>query len=365
MVLKSIKLENFRNYRDLFLEIPEEGAFFEGNNGSGKTNLLESIFLLCTGRSQRSASKNEMINCLSKEASVEGLFFSTQEEKRIVRSVCFGRDNFITLAMNNTRVSVFSEWFGTQPIISFAGNDIQIIYGNPSQRRKFLDMLISLIDKNYLKALMEYRKYLSLRNKILKMKFDEILCGIYEEKMADVGSIIMQKRQKCIDEIAPQSESIYRKISDSSDDISIEYNPSLQHDCYSIKTCKELFYTMLAERRKNYKEIGFSSCGPHRDELYFFVNKKPAKSYASQGQCRSLVLALKLSSLAWIENDVHENKIILFDDAVSELDPERSSRVYSLVENRGQIFIASPYKDVPLKDGIQHFRVCEGMAVRA
>ena len=365
MFLQKLHLSKFRNYKELSIEFPKEGALFEGANGSGKTNILESIHLICTGRSQRNATKNEMINFDSSSASIEGTFVSEDEEKQKHSFFGFDRQNAVAMKIDERKITSYSEWFGTQPIVSFSTSDIEIVYGNPVHRRKFLDMLISLLDKEYLAALIEYRKNLTLRNSLLKGSFDKLLCEIYEEKMAEYGAVILEKREALIGKIGPECARVYREISASDDEVSVAYEPSFKHDNSSKNSWKEVFLNMIFQRRKKDLEMGFSSIGPHRDELKLFLNTKPAKIFASQGQCRSLVISLKLSSMLWLEHYVQDDKIILFDDGASELDPGRTERVYSLIEKRGQIFIASPCERVPINERVRRITVLGGGSIAA
>jgi DNA replication and repair protein RecF len=365
MFLQHLTLSNFRNYKELSIDFPKEGALFEGANGSGKTNILEAIHLLCTGRSQRNASKKEMVHFDALTASVEGAFDTADPAHQKKSFFGFDRDNETVMKCDDRTITSYAEWFGTQPIISFSSGDIQILYGNPVHRRRFLDMLISQVDREYLAALIDYRKNLNLRNSLLKGPFDPILCGIYEEKMAESGATITEKRAAGIAEIGPECSRIYREISASNDEISVRYDPAFRHDFSSKKSWKEVFSDMLFQRRKRDLETGFSSIGPHRDELSFFAFAKPAKEFASQGQCRSLVISLKLSAMTWLERFVRDDKIVLFDDGASELDAGRTGRTYALVEKRGQIFIASPAERLPLAGGARRIRVLGGGTVAA
>lgn len=363
MYLKQLSLSNFRNYQDLFLEIPPAGAFFEGENGSGKTNLLESMYMLCTGRSQRNAAKGEMVGLSASSASIEGLIVSESGMNIKESRIAFNKTSIIDLKINEKKITSFSEWFGSQTIVSFAPDDIEIIQGNPACRRKFLDILISLFDKEYLRALIEYRKNLAMRNLLLNRKMDEILCEIYENKMAEAGAVIVQKRKEILLLLSREFDPVYREISAEKDVVFFTYEPSFMSDLSSIKSWKEVFYTMLCDRRKKDQETGFSSSGPHRDEVCFYINKKPAQKFASRGQCRSIVLSLKISSMKCIEKITEKKPIILFDDAVSELDTGRTERVYSQVEKQGQLFIASPGKTVSLQDKIKRYKVSQGAVV--
>ncbi len=343
MPLRRLQCRNFGNYKESAVEFPAGGAFLSGANGSGKTNLLEAVHVLCTARSQRAASKAEMIATDAECASLEGEFDNDDGgEPRTAYFFSFDRAGNSMLKVNDRKIGNLSEWFGSRPVVSFATGDTDLVYGPPEVRRRFLDILISLVDKEYLIALIEYRKNLSLRNKLLKTSGDELLCAMYEETMAASGSVIVEKRVETLSGLEGEGGRFYREIGGRSEEFSLAYEPGAQADFSGKNAWKNVFLSMLSERRNCDREMGFSSCGPHRDDVRFFIDSRTAKSYASQGQCRSIALSLKLSAMSRLEAKGARKIIILFDDAVSELDPARTARVFSLIENRGQVFIASP-----------------------
>lgn len=361
MYLKRIVFENFRNLKCFLTEFPEGGAVFFGANGSGKTSILESINMLCTGRSQRGALKREIINYNAQKATIEGEFLLKKScDIRKKKLISFDRKNNTEMKINDIETASFIEWFGSQPIVSFATNDIQLVYGAPEERRKLIDVFISILDKNYLSALINYRKNLLLRNQILKKNFNEILCGIYEENMAEYGALIAQKRNEIISDLIHYGINVYKEISGSEEDFFMKYEPDFKLESSSKNTWKNVFYTMLSERRKTDREIGFSTCGPHRDDIHFFLNNKQAKSFASQGQIRSIVLSLKICFISYLEKILDSNSIIIFDDAIAELDVSRTMRIYSIIENKGQLFVASHSRKCPFKKDLKYFSVING-----
>jgi DNA replication and repair protein RecF len=341
MHLTRLKLVNFRNYSNINIEFPEQGALLEGANGSGKTNLLESIYVLCTGKSQRGSQRQEMIHNESEIAFIEG-FFNYGDTQSVSTSIGFGKDKKISMQTNGEHIDSFSKWFGRRPVVSFGSDDLEIVTGSPEYRRRFLDLFASQLEQEYLEALIKYRYYLTCRNKILESNLDNIQCSVYEQNMAETGSIIFCKRKEIIEKLSCKFKDLYEEISDKKEDSEIVYFPSIKCDCSSKEEWKNVFYNMLNERRKKDIEMGFSSVGPHRDDIHILINSKPAKSFGSRGQCRSLALSLKMSSAVYIEQCRKERMIYLIDDAVSELDPQRTSRVYPLIENKGQVFIATP-----------------------
>lgn len=362
MVLKKLHLSFFRNYPELEIEFPDEGAVFEGQNGSGKTNLLESIYLLCTGKSQRNAKKVNMIHYNSEFSFIEGEFLSDQLTY-VVASYGFDKSKKIVMKLNETVIGSVTEWFGKRPIVSFGVDDLDLVYGSPEIRRKYIDITCSQVDSDYLPILLKYAFYLKCRNHLLTNHFDPVQCEIYEQKMAETGSYLISKRENIINEINIHYQSFYQEICNHKEIVEMVYKPSISCDCSSRQDCKNVFYNMLRERRKKDLETGFSSVGPHRDDIWFLLNDKQAKHFGSQGQCRSIALSLKLSSVVCIEKYRKEKMIFLIDDAVSELDPQRTSRVIPLVESKGQLFIASPKFSIPLRQSLLKFTISEGNVV--
>jgi DNA replication and repair protein RecF len=362
MVLKNLRLSFFRNYHDLKIEFPDEGAIFEGQNGSGKTNVLESIYLLCTGKSQRNAKKVNMIHYNSEFSFIEGEFISDQLTS-VIASYGFNRSKKIVMKLNETIVGSVTEWFGKRPIVSFGVDDLDLVYGAPEIRRRYIDITCSQIDADYLSTLLQYTFYLKCRNHLLTHHFDSVQCEIYEQKMAETGSYLISKRENLIKEINTSYQSFYKEICNHKEISKLVYIPSINCDCSSRQECKNVFYSMLQERRIKDLETGFSSVGPHRDDICFILDEKHAKSFGSQGQCRSIALSLKLSSVVCIEKYRKEKMIFLIDDAVSELDPQRTSRVIPLIESKGQLFIASPKFSIPLKQSLPKFTISEGNVV--
>jgi DNA replication and repair protein RecF len=175
---------------------------------------------------------------------------------------------------------------------------------------------------------------------------------VYEQGMAEAGATVVFRRAETVKELSALANEFYAEISNGGETINIDYIPKYKYDLITISGWQNVYLNSLSERRARDAELMFTSQGPHRDDLRFLLNGRPAKSYASQGQCRSFALSLKLGSVLLLERHKGDSMIFLIDDAVSELDPERTSRVYPLLEGRGQIFIATPRCQVKLGDGV-------------
>ncbi|MDR0306002.1 MAG: DNA replication and repair protein RecF [Chitinispirillales bacterium] len=361
MFLKKLRLLNFRSYGDLSITFPPQGALLEGLNGTGKTNLLESIFLLCTGRSQRGAQRAAMIRHEEEAAFVEGDFFcgdglrpsaSGGEDKTVNVALGFGRDKKIVMKRDGAAVNSFSEWFGERPVVSFGSDDLDLVYGAPELRRRFADMLICQMDRSYMDALSRYRKSLACRNALFGKTSDPLQFEVYEREMAAAGAELVFRRAEVLGKLSMHLSDFYAQISECREVAGMEYEQKFKCDFNSKNEWKNVYLELLGERRIRDSELGFTAYGPHRDDLRFFLDKKPAKTFASQGQCRSFALSLKLGSVLLLEQQKQDSMIFLIDDAVSELDSGRTSRVYPLLEGRGQIFIATPHCQVTLRERV-------------
>ena len=325
----------------------------EGLNGTGKTNLLESIHVLCTGRSQRGASRIDMISHGQDTSYIEGDFCYDGDDvvvgaaapaaRRVVNTaIGFSRDKKLVMKRDGLDLRSYSEWFGERPVVSFGTDDLELVYGAPEARRKFIDMLISQIDRQYMDALTAYRKNMASRNALFGRTNDPLQFELYERAMASSAAEIVFRRREIVAELCELLNNYYSEISPRKEPVSVEYFPKFKCDFTCVSDWQNLYLNSLSERRLKDAELMFTSSGPHRDDLRFLLDGRAAKSYASQGQCRSFALSLKLGSALLLEHRRGCGMIFLVDDAVSELDPERTSRVYPLLEGRGQIFIATP-----------------------
>ena len=360
MYLSRLTLDNFRNFASASIAFPPEGTILFGPNGSGKTNLLEAICYLCTARSQRQATRDEMIRFSSEYCYLEGVFARQGESSATTISSGFSRDKKTSIKIDGVTQPSFSKWFGQSIAIPFGPEDIKLVRGMPRERRAFLDMLLCQIDPKYLEHLIAYKKYCAERNALLVRKGDDAHLTVYEEKMVAHGAVIFLKRQELIDFIKPHFARFYREISGNLEYASIEYKPSIQCDLSTQKEWQNLFYIRLNEARKKDLLTGFSSVGPHRDEVLLSVGDKPAKSFASQGQCTTATLSLRMCSVLCGEAYKKDAMLFLFDDALTYLDGERTSRIFPLVKNKGQIFLAASSDQGMMIGDIPRMKVADG-----
>lgn len=361
MYLSSLHLADFRNYESLDLVLPPEGALFAGSNGSGKTNLLESIHTLCLGRSQRGAKRTDMIRAGAAVASIRGTFHSDNSpEAPTEASLGFSRDRKMILSCNGSRVRSLAEWFSHGAVVPFGPDDVLLVQGQPSERRRFIDILISQIDPAYLERLTTYHRVLANRNKTLATTQDHHLLDVLDIQLVESGDYLQAKRVEIMEFCSPIFVEMYAAICGGREHANFRFDPSISLHENGMKPWREVFYNTLKNNRKRDLELGYSSCGPHRDTILFFVNDRSSRTFASQGQCRSLALALRLCSVQCIETYRKEAMIFLVDDAFSELDDSRIAQVYPLICTRGQVLLTTPADNLPVAVDGQVFRVDQG-----
>jgi DNA replication and repair protein RecF len=305
-----------------------------------------------------------MIRFSSDFSFVEGVFTGHDGAKPTTVSSGFSRDKKASMKIDGLVQPSFSRWFGHSVVITFGPDDIKLIRGMPRERRSFLDLLLCQVDGSYLENLIAYKHHCQQRNALLSRSFDDIHLDVHEEKMAIHGATIFLGRQEILSFIKPHFTQFYREISSCGENASIEYKPSIECDSTTQNEWQKVFYNRLKESRKKDIMNGFSSIGPHRDDILFFVNGKPAKPFASQGQCTTLTLALRMCSVLCGEHFKKDAMIFLFDDALTYLDEQRTSRVFPLVKDKGQIFLASATDQRTILSDIPRIVVADGRVRR-
>lgn len=332
MYLSEVSLLHFRNYSSVSLELPEKGALFIGSNGGGKTNLLEAFSFLITGRSVRGVSVKQLLQAGENEGFVSGTLWN--EDCSSVQSVGFSRKGEVSVKVNGVTFDTLSVLYGNRGFLYFGPDDITLITGTPADRRRFIDYVISQVDKNYLSCLIAFKKSLTERNRVLTGYYDELLLDIYEEEMSRYAHYIVQVRGGFLTLVQEQFSSIYKRISGNDLTMSFTYSSLLQN--LSSAEIQEYY----KGKRGRDKELGFTSVGPHRDDVRFKANGRPLLGFGSQGQCRSTALAFKIATAHYLRKVLVSFPIVAVDDAFSDLDVERKKAFFSELDRKGQLFIA-------------------------
>lgn len=320
MVIDSLDLKNYRNYDILDMNFDKNVNIIYGDNAQGKTNILESIYMCATSRSHRGSKDKEMIRFGESESHIKANVLKNNINYRIDMHLKGNKAKGI--AINGIPIKKAVDLFGIIQIVLFSPEDLNIIKNGPSERRRFMDMELSQLNKIYLSNLVNYNKVLVQRNKLLKeLSFnmtDELLStlDIWDVQLVHYGRSIIDGRIKFVEELNDIISSIHSNLTGSKEKLVVEYAP--------YTTAERLEDMVSASRDKDirYKSTGI---GPHKDDLVFYINGQDVRKYGSQGQQRTTALSLKLSEIELVKKLTKDNPILLLDDVLSELDSNRQN----------------------------------------
>lgn len=326
MYIKNIKLQNFRNYIKQEITLEKGINLFYGNNAQGKTNVIESIFLCSIGKSFRAKKDKELINFEKNNLFLE---INYEKKDRTGKIKYLIENNNKEIFVNDIKLKKLSELLGNINIVLFSPEDINIIKDGPDKRRRFLNILISQLRPNYVYVYNLYQKTLEQKNTYLKKitidRKDDDLLNIYDEKLAEYAEVINKYRNEFINKLKEKTENIHKNVTEEKETLKIKYIS----DCYE----KEKYLLALKSNRRKDIERGFTSCGVHRDDIYFFINGKKVDVFGSQGQQRTTILTLKLAELEVIKDEIGESPVLLLDDFMSELDNNRKMNFLKNIKN--------------------------------
>lgn len=322
--LKEIQLVSFRNYEQEKF-IPSDGIhLISGENGRGKTNLLEAIGVGITARSFRTKSLKDVIRFEKKSSYIKTKVFLEGFNHKLEIQINEGHR---LLSKDNNKMKTIDEFKRGMGIVVFQPQDLNMIHSSPSLRRTFLDDALRSILPSYEENLKSYYHLLSQRNFALKkLKAEKSLLDVYDIRMAKLGTSILIERLKAVKKLSKWTEESYTLISNQRDKFSMNYLSTLPlHG--NLDQLEESYLALLKESFQKDMQVGRTSIGPHLDDLRFSIDGKEAKSFASQGQVRSIVLSLKIAESTLLKQSLGTNPIVLFDDVFSELDPIRREKL--------------------------------------
>ncbi|PIE97905.1 MAG: DNA replication and repair protein RecF [Treponema sp.] len=336
MPLLSIGFNNFRNLENRILDLYHSEIFLVGKNGQGKTNLLEAIYLIAYGNSFRTRKDSELCKIGTDEYGLTALFkendnishniFVSLKEKKTGTKTTKVKE----IKKNLKKVIDRKELVNTIPCVLFFHDDIEFAKGNMEKRRFFLDQTLSMNNSEYIDTLRKFNKILKTRNIILKEKKENLLDSI-DIQFATVGIQIKEQRQKVIESFNELFSELYQKIS-GIENIKIAYRPM-----WNENTVDEILVHLL-ERRQKDLDIGITMTGPQRDKIHFLKDKKPFTLIASTGQLRLLSLVLRTVQAHYYKKTSKRKPILLLDDVLLELDPEKKIKFIELLPEYDQLF---------------------------
>lgn len=343
MRIQHLKLLNFRNHKKFAADF-EKTNLLLGANGSGKTSILEAIFLLSTSKSPRTALDKDLIFNLSQKSNLELTLISSGKEKMIIRLELGRQDIGNKIFSCDGVVIAPKNIVGMFKTVYFSPETLAIINGSPAERRRFIDILLSQISPSYLADLIEYKKILINRNRLLKeiaqkrRDRDEII--FWDTKLVEHGAKIMRRRQEVLSRLSRPFKEYYQAIAKRKKEVpKIRYHPSFILS--QGRDIESVFTERLAAEFNFELKYGSTLFGPHRDDLRFLLGNYNAASFCSRGEIRSIVIALKLAEADFMKNETGDNPVILLDDIFSELDEKRAEALGKLVLNNYQVIITS------------------------
>ncbi|MCP3775165.1 DNA replication/repair protein RecF [Paenibacillus sp. MZ04-78.2] len=343
MQLKRLSLQHYRNYDRMEFQTDNMVNIIVGPNAQGKTNLLESIFVLALTKSHRTHQDKELIRWNASStllhAEVEKRYGTVQLDLSISQQ---GKK----AKVNGLEQKKLSNFIGALNVVMFAPEDLEIVKGSPGIRRRFLDMEIGQVYPSYLYDLSQYNKILQQRNNYLKQLFSSpgkaSMLDVWNEQLMQFGVKIMKKRQSFIKKLQAWAEKIHAGITNGSEQLRIEYDSALSHALEQEDAVLfDHFMIKLSQVKDQELRRGVSLVGPHRDDLRFYINDKEVQTFGSQGQQRTTALSLKLAEIELIREEVGEYPLLLLDDVLSELDRYRQTQLIETFQRKVQTFITT------------------------
>jgi len=356
MYLKTLHLRQFRNYRDCRVDFDAPKTILVGNNAQGKSNLLEAVELLSTLKSHRSIRDRELILAESPLAQIQANLERTSGSVELALTLrSQGRR---TVALNQESLRRQLDFLGILNAVQFSSLDLELVRGAPERRRNWLDSILTQLEPIYAYILQQYNQVLRQRNALLKTfrrqetesrinesstKDYETQLALWDAQLATAGSRVTRRRGRVLERLAPLATTWHASISGATEILEVTYAPNVTIEKDDPEDVQQAFLDKIQKRRIPERNQATTLVGPHRDEVEFTINQTPARSYGSQGQQRTLVLALKLAELKLIEEVVGEPPLLLLDDVLAELDLNRQNQLLEAIQDRFQTLITTTH----------------------
>ncbi len=360
MFAEKLQLKNFRNYQQETIDFVDGINIFYGNNGQGKTNILEALFLASMGKSFRTSHDNEMIKDGTDGFEIE-VYFKESTDSNL--KIGYNKNKQKYIKVNGIYLRKMGDLMGTFPSVVFSPNNMILLSSGPSERRKFMDMALCQLKPIYYFNLQQYNKIIMQKNAFLKNSsrenIDKNMLDVWNMSLAEKGAEIIKERISYIEKVSKYASDFHNKISGNNEKIIVNYESSAGVD-------RETFYRKLSDNMKREIDRGMCLLGPHKDDLELTLEGTgDMKKYGSQGQRRTCVLALKLSETKILEEEIGKRPVLLLDDVLSELDDVRQRLLLENIE-KTQVFITCTNAD-RLKNAserpVKLFEVSKGKVV--
>ncbi len=348
MNICSLRVRNFRNHANSQVEFGEGINLFLGNNGQGKTNLLEAISYLSLSKSFYAASDETVLQIGKDTFDIEGRIHTGASGEHVVRCKYTHSEHAKTLTINGIEPESLWAVIGRFPLVILSPENSAITSGGPAERRKFLDLLLSQVSRGYFEDLLEYRRIVKQRNRVLSdFRAQEMqrmdLLEPWNEGLIRYGSRLIRRRVQLVRELDPYVLAAYRELVPGDEEPTLAYSSGLEGllPDSTEEQIEGVLRAALNRRRSEELRRGTSLVGPHRDEVIFILGGKTVREYASQGQHKTLLIALKLAEFFYLRERRFEAPLFLLDDLFSELDALRSARVLRFLSELGQTVLTA------------------------
>lgn len=378
MYLKSLHLHQFRNYPDQQVEFSAAKTILLGDNAQGKSNLLEAVELLSTLKSHRTSRDRDLI----RDGDTIGQVTAHLERETgpVELNVILRQSGRRTIALNGESIRRHLDFLGTLNMVQFSSLDLDLVRGGPDHRRRWLDSLLTQLEPVYAHILQQYNQILKQRNALLKGMQKEFRgqeplptpptakedagrwdsaeepestllppspplaeLPFWDAQLAIAASRVIRRRARVLQRLAPLAQAWHQEISAQTEKLEVKYAPNVGLDEEDPQRLQQMTIDKLQQRSIAEQYQGTTLVGPHRDEVEFTINQTPARQYGSQGQQRTLVLALKLAELKLIEEVIGEPPLLLLDDVLAELDLNRQNQLLNAVQDRFQTLITTTH----------------------
>ncbi len=326
MIIESMELKNFRNYRKLKLEFDDKTNIFYGDNAQGKTNILEAVYLSGTTKSHKGSRDRDMIFFGETEGHLRTEVKKGQMNYRI--DIHLKKNKSKGIAVNGIPIKRAGELFGIANFVFFSPEDLSIIKQGPGERRRFLDMELCQLDKVYLHNLTSYNRILEQRNRLLKdlliRKDLEETLDIWDIQLVEYGKKIIAARDLFIRQLEEIIAGIHSNLSGGKEELRISYEKNVEETD---------FFDAVRRNRDRDRRLKTSTVGPHRDDLQFVIDSVDIRKFGSQGQQRTAALSLKLSEIELVKKRINDTPVLLLDDVLSELDHNRQNYLLNSIHD--------------------------------
>ncbi|MBQ2764654.1 MAG: DNA replication/repair protein RecF [Firmicutes bacterium] len=363
MILRELKLTNFRNYGSAQVEWSPGVNMIRGNNAQGKTNLLEAIGFLSTFSSFRKSSVSELIKKERDFFLIRSTFYASATEHTM--NVAYSAEKKYKVRLDGVDKKRVAPLVGFLNAVVFSPDDLMLMKGRPEDRRRFLDgEIIQTAPESHV-LFSRYQKALKHRNMLLKnyeYRHCKDMLAAYDQQLAECGALILIRRKDVIERLLPLVRLAHRRITDGNEELLLDYEggiPGFFEKKHTFDQWKDAFLEKLEECREADFQRGATTFGPHRDDIRFFINGDDIRHFGSQGQQRTASLALKIGELELMKGQRGEYPVLLLDDVLSELDEKRREALISAINGKVQTFVTDTGSEKLFTDAVE-YRVKEG-----